>query len=156
MQGLSRKPGQGQKRLGWTTSGAQESGLRMSDFMASDQSPVIVLETGLIMATRQRVEFQPAYLLHSYPKRETSLIVEVFSREHGRLSLVAKGARRPLSASSARSAQGFSLCPCPGWGGARSRIWCKPNGRAGTFTARRAALLCAYYPASELLLRMLA
>ena len=50
------------------------------------------------MVARRRVELQPAYLLHSYPWRETSLIVEVFSLDHGRVSLLAKGARRPLSA----------------------------------------------------------
>ncbi len=33
-----------------------------------------------------------------YPYRETSLIVDVLSRDHGRLSLVAKGAKRPHSA----------------------------------------------------------
>lgn len=35
----------------------------------------------------------PIYILHSRPFRNTSLIVEVFSREHGRISAVAKSAR---------------------------------------------------------------
>jgi DNA repair protein RecO (recombination protein O) len=39
-----------------------------------------------------------AYVLHSYPYRETSLILQVWSEKHGRLGLVAKGARRPKSA----------------------------------------------------------
>jgi DNA repair protein RecO (recombination protein O) len=38
------------------------------------------------------------YVLHTYPYRETSLILQVWTREHGRLGLVAKGARRPKSA----------------------------------------------------------
>lgn len=38
------------------------------------------------------------FVLHSIAWRETSLIVEVFSRSHGRLGLIAKGARRPRSA----------------------------------------------------------
>lgn len=38
-----------------------------------------------------------AFVLHSYPFRETSLIVDVFSRTHGRLAIVARGARRPKS-----------------------------------------------------------
>lgn len=46
----------------------------------------------------KRQEAEPAFVLHSYPYRETSLIVEVFTRHHGRLGLVAKGARRPKSA----------------------------------------------------------
>ena len=39
------------------------------------------------------------YVLHSYPYRETSLILQVWTERHGRLGLVAKGARRPRSAS---------------------------------------------------------
>ena len=36
-------------------------------------------------------------MLHSYPFRETSLVVEAFTRHHGRIALVARGARRPRS-----------------------------------------------------------
>jgi DNA repair protein RecO (recombination protein O) len=39
------------------------------------------------------------YVLHSYPYRETSLILQMWTEKHGRLGLVAKGARRPKSAS---------------------------------------------------------
>ena len=46
---------------------------------------------------RQRVDGQPAFVLHTYPFRETSLIVEAFSRDFGRVSLLARGARRPRS-----------------------------------------------------------
>jgi DNA repair protein RecO (recombination protein O) len=41
-----------------------------------------------------RVSQQPAYILHHYSYGETSLLLEVFSREYGRLGLLAKGARR--------------------------------------------------------------
>ena len=41
---------------------------------------------------------QPAFVLHSYPYRETSLVLEVFTRNFGRVALVARGARRPRSA----------------------------------------------------------
>ena len=41
------------------------------------------------------------YVLHTYPYRETSLILQVWTEKHGRLGLVAKGARRPKSASRA-------------------------------------------------------
>ena len=40
-----------------------------------------------------RTALEPAYILHSRPYRESSLILEVLSREHGRAGLVAKGAR---------------------------------------------------------------
>ena len=39
------------------------------------------------------------YVLHTYPYRETSLILQAWTEKHGRLGIVAKGARRPKSAS---------------------------------------------------------
>ncbi|MFM0725477.1 DNA repair protein RecO [Paraburkholderia strydomiana] len=48
--------------------------------------------------SQYRIAEQPAFVLHSYPYRETSLIIDVLSRDHGRLALVAKGAKRPHSA----------------------------------------------------------
>jgi DNA repair protein RecO (recombination protein O) len=45
-----------------------------------------------------RIAEQPSFVLHSYPYRETSLVIDVFSRDHGRVALVAKGAKRPHSA----------------------------------------------------------
>ena len=50
------------------------------------------------MNLRTKVDGQPAYVLHTNPFRETSLIVEVFSRDFGRVALLARGARRPRSA----------------------------------------------------------
>lgn len=44
-----------------------------------------------------RVHNQPAFVLHSYPHKETSLIVDMFTRDYGRIALVAKGAKRPTS-----------------------------------------------------------
>jgi len=48
------------------------------------------------MATR-RIADEPAYVLHRYDWSESSLIVEVFTRHHGRIALIAKGAKRPSS-----------------------------------------------------------
>jgi DNA repair protein RecO (recombination protein O) len=45
-----------------------------------------------------KISEQPAFVLHSYPHRETSLIIDVLTRDHGRIALVAKGAKRPHSA----------------------------------------------------------
>jgi DNA repair protein RecO (recombination protein O) len=45
-----------------------------------------------------RVHEEPAFVLHSAPWRETSLVVELFTRGHGRVGCVAKGAKRPRSA----------------------------------------------------------
>lgn len=48
------------------------------------------------MATK-RISEEPAFVLHRYDWSETSLILEVFTRHHGRIALVAKGAKRPSS-----------------------------------------------------------
>jgi DNA repair protein RecO (recombination protein O) len=44
-----------------------------------------------------RVDDERAFVLHSYPYSETSLIVDVFTLRFGRLPLLARGARRPRS-----------------------------------------------------------
>lgn len=44
-----------------------------------------------------RVHETPGYVLHAAAWRETSLIVQAFSRDHGWVTLVAKGAKRPHS-----------------------------------------------------------
>jgi DNA repair protein RecO (recombination protein O) len=40
-----------------------------------------------------RVQLQPAYVLHHRPYRDTSRILELFTRDHGRLTVFARGAR---------------------------------------------------------------
>jgi DNA repair protein RecO (recombination protein O) len=45
----------------------------------------------------KRISDEPAYVLHRYDWSESSLILEVFTRQHGRIALVAKGAKRPSS-----------------------------------------------------------
>ena len=44
-----------------------------------------------------RVELHRAFVLHQRAYRETSLLLEVFSSRHGRVGLIAQGARRPRS-----------------------------------------------------------
>lgn len=45
----------------------------------------------------RRVQLDPAYILNARPYGDTSLLIEALSREHGRVGLVAKGARGPKS-----------------------------------------------------------
>jgi DNA repair protein RecO (recombination protein O) len=47
---------------------------------------------------KRRAEHEPGYVLHTYPYKETSLIVEAFTRRFGRVAMLARGARRPRSA----------------------------------------------------------
>lgn len=104
--------------------------------------------------TRRRVENERAYVLHAWPYSETSLLVEVYSRTHGRLPLLAKGARRPRSA-----LRGLLLAFQPlslGWSGrgeVRTLNRCEWLG--GLPLLRGEGLLCGFY-VNELLLRMLA
>lgn len=42
-----------------------------------------------------RVLGQPAFVLHARPWRETSLIVEMLTRDHGRVAVVARGVQGP-------------------------------------------------------------
>lgn len=40
---------------------------------------------------RERVRLQPAYILHHHPYRNSSRLLEVFTRDHGRFGMVARG-----------------------------------------------------------------
>lgn len=44
-----------------------------------------------------RIMQEPAYVLHQHAYSETSLLLELFTRLHGKVGVVAKGARRPRS-----------------------------------------------------------
>lgn len=39
------------------------------------------------------MQLQPAYILHSRPYRETSVILELFTQDHGRIAAIARGVR---------------------------------------------------------------
>lgn len=49
------------------------------------------------MTATDRVSLEPAWVLHHYPYRDSSLLLEVFTREYGRTGLVARGARAAKS-----------------------------------------------------------
>lgn len=101
-----------------------------------------------------RVASQPAFVLHSYPYKETSLIVDVFSRDYGRVALVAKGAKRPHSRlrSVLQTFQPLSL----GWSGrSEVRTLTAAEWVGGLLPLERSALLCGFY-LNELLVKLLA
>jgi DNA repair protein RecO (recombination protein O) len=101
-----------------------------------------------------RVDEQPGLVLHAYPWRETSLIVEVFTRDHGRVALVARGAKRPTSQFRGLLAPFAPLLLS--WSGRNDvkslvRVeWC-----GGLAPLRGDALLAGFY-LNELLVRLLA
>lgn len=102
---------------------------------------------------RQRIDGAAAYLLHAYPYSETSLILEVFSRDYGRLALLARGARRPRSALRGvlHAFQPLEL----GWfGGGEVKTLAKAEWQGGLPLLRGEGLLLGYY-LNELLLKLL-
>ncbi|RZF29519.1 DNA repair protein RecO [Paraburkholderia sp. UYCP14C] len=105
-------------------------------------------------ASDYRIAEQPAFVLHSYPYRETSLIIDVLSRDHGRLALVAKGAKRPHSALRGvlQTFQPLSLA----WSGkSEMRTLTGAEWVGGMLPLTGDALLCGFY-VNELLVRFCA
>ncbi len=101
-----------------------------------------------------RVQDQPAYVLHRHDWSEASLILDVFSRAHGRLALVAKGVKRPSSQFRPvlLPLQGLRLS----WGGdAEVRTLKSATWAGGHVMPTGDALLAGTY-LNELLLRLLA
>jgi len=45
----------------------------------------------------RRIQQQPAYILHHRPFRDTSLILDIVTRDHGKIALVARGSRSAKS-----------------------------------------------------------
>jgi len=105
-------------------------------------------------ATKQpRVHDEPAYVLHRHDWSEASLILEVFSRQHGRVALVAKGVKRP---SSQFRPVLLPLQPVRlGWGGdAEVRTLKSAHWQGGHVMPSGDALLAGCY-LNELLLKLL-
>jgi DNA repair protein RecO (recombination protein O) len=105
------------------------------------------------MNQRSKVDGQPAYVLHSYPFRETSLIVEVFTRDFGRMALLARGARRPRAAIRGLL-MGFQPLEL-GWAGKGEVLTLmKAEWVGGQPLLTGEALFCGYY-LNELLMHLL-
>jgi DNA repair protein RecO (recombination protein O) len=105
-------------------------------------------------AYKSRQDSQPAFVLHGYAFRETSLVLEVFTRNFGRLALVARGARRPRSA-----LRGVLLAFQPlllSWAGrSELRTLHKAEWQGGLPQLKGAGLLCGFY-LNELMVKLLA
>ena len=96
---------------------------------------------------------QPVYVLHTYPFKETSLVVELFSQHFGRIAAVAKGARRPHSAMRGML-QSFQLLDSTWSGKNELKTLHSLDWSAGLTLVKGEALMCGFYM-NELLLRLL-
>lgn len=103
---------------------------------------------------KHRLEEQPAFVLHSYPYRETSLVLEVLSRQHGRVALVARGARRPRSVLRGLL-MGFQPLTLSWFGRGELRTLHRAEWQGGQPQLQGKALLCGFY-LNELLLNLMA
>lgn len=103
--------------------------------------------------SKQRIQDAPAFVLHSYPYRETSLVLEVFSREHGRVALVARGARRPRSVLRGLL-MGFQPLALSWFGKHELRTLHRAEWQGGQPQLQGKALLCGFY-LNELLLNLM-
>ncbi len=105
------------------------------------------------MSERARPALQPVYILHRQPYRETSLLLEAFSAEHGRVGLVARGVRRGKGATQGLL-QPFVplLLSWVGKGDLATLHGAEPRGAMLSLSGR--ALISAFY-LNELLIRLL-
>jgi DNA repair protein RecO (recombination protein O) len=104
-------------------------------------------------AHKQRLENEPAFILHSYPFRETSLLLEIFSRNHGRFAMVARGARRPRSALRGLL-MGFQPLQLSWFGKGEVRTLHSAEWEGGQPQLQGTALLCGFY-LNELLVNLM-
>jgi DNA repair protein RecO (recombination protein O) len=103
--------------------------------------------------TVARVVDEPAFVLHSIAYKETSLVVELLTRNHGRVPVIAKGAKRPHSALRA-TLLAFQPLQVSWQGKQDLRNLIRAEWIGGLASPRGDALLCSFY-LNELLLKLL-
>lgn len=97
---------------------------------------------------------EPAFILHRYAWRETSLILDVFTRDYGRVAMVAKGAKRPASVLRTTL---VSFCPLAVTysGKAEVKTLSRADWLGGHAPLTGLALMAGFY-CNELLIKLLA
>jgi DNA repair protein RecO (recombination protein O) len=103
---------------------------------------------------QNRHQDELAFVLHSHPFRETSLLLDVYSRQQGRLAIVARGARRPRSALRG-VLMSFQPLRLSWFGKGEVRTLHSAEWQAGQPYLQGTALMCGFY-INELLVNLLA
>lgn len=113
-------------------------------------------EGGAVSAAggRGRELHQPCYMLHAYPWKETSLVADLLTRSHGRVAVVAKGARRATSAMRG-TLMAFQPLLATWSGKSDLRLLHGVEWQGGVPQLQGVALLCGLY-LNELLVKALA
>ncbi len=104
-------------------------------------------------AQPQRRDDEPAFVLHTFAYRETSVIVEAITAEYGRVAMVARGARRPRSELRGLL-QGFQPLLLSWSGQHELKTLLHAEWRGGLPRVAGSALVCGFY-LNELLLKLL-
>lgn len=105
------------------------------------------------MTAARRVALEPAFLLHHYPWRDSSRILELFTRNHGRVPVIARATRKS-SASVGTALQPFTAM-LASWS-ARGEMGYLTAAERTSLTSTLAGdrLMSGFY-ANELLLKLL-
>ncbi|MDI1297966.1 DNA repair protein RecO [Methylotenera sp.] len=106
-----------------------------------------------VSSNPHRQDNQPVYVLHTYPFKETSLVVELFAHGFGRVATTAKGARRPRSAMRGML-QSFQPLLATWSGKLELKTLHSLEWGGGLLLLKGEALMCGFY-LNELLLRLL-
>ncbi len=96
----------------------------------------------------------PAYILHARPYRETSLLLEAFTRDHGRIGLVARGVRGTRGQSQRAVLQPMQPLLLS-WGGRGELLRLNAAEPAGSAPLLAGDSLLAGFYLNELVLRLL-
>lgn len=107
----------------------------------------------MALVSTHRQDNQAVYVLHTYPFKETSLVVELFTHGFGRVATTAKGARRPRSAMRGML-QSFQPLIATWSGKLELKTLHSLEWGSGLLLLKGEALMCGFY-LNELLLRLL-
>lgn len=107
----------------------------------------------VVSSNSHRQDNQAVYVLHTYPFKETSLVVEMFTHGFGRVATTAKGARRPRSAMRGML-QSFQPLIATWSGKLELKTLHSLEWGSGLLLLKGEALMCGFY-LNELLLRLL-
>ena len=132
---------------GWAEDEAPVEAIRLLRWMRPTQSPMAP------RAQPQRRDDEPAFVLHTFAYRETSVIVEAITAEYGRVAMVARGARRPRSELRGLL-QGFQPLLLSWSGQHELKTLLHAEWRGGLPRVGGSALVCGFY-LNELLLKLL-
>ena len=100
-----------------------------------------------------RIDQQPAYVLHARAYRESSLLLECFTRDHGRVGLVARGVRKEKSRMPRALLQAFVPLLLSWSGGGELATLIAADAEGAPVALAGEASLCGLY-VNELVLRM--